>query len=192
MFCVIQEVENKKPNIHGSAREIISSSFTFGVLGQPQKRKYTYHHSEERFGRPIKTAYKISIHKSYREYGKVKKQQWSICTISYYDLLEYSLYDCADRRIGKLSELIDVSIDDIYDMILKKLDPIEEKVKAEYKLSEEYIAEKNHKKIIETYRKVKLEFEKLYGDDTYDYCYDVFGKLQNEEYLQSLIQQREN
>lgn len=51
---------------------------------------YEYCNSAERFERPIRKSYRISIHESFRENGKVRKKQTVICTIGYYDVVDYS------------------------------------------------------------------------------------------------------
>ena len=80
MYCVIQEIQNKKaPHCLTSKRlEVKSHTITLG--SQEPYDKYYYSHSSERFDRPIRAAFKISIHKSYREGGNVKKKQTPIPT----------------------------------------------------------------------------------------------------------------
>lgn len=185
MYCVIQKIENKRPNIGGGAKELKVSEFKFNIGDGKPETKYDYIMTGK-FERPIKTAYRISIHKSYRENGKVKKKQWVICTMSYYDLVEWSLYDCADVKITNVSDETGISVDDIYNMIYKKLDPIIEGITKEYEATEEYKTKVKHNKIIVKYTESKTRFEKKYGQDTYDYCYDVFGVLRNKEYLKEL------
>ena len=57
---------------------------------------YAYRMTGGRFERPIRKAYKVSIHKSYREDGKVKKKQWVIGTMEYYNIATncYWIGDC--------------------------------------------------------------------------------------------------
>lgn len=162
MFCVIQKIKNKNPNQYGTHKEIIVTETTFGFVGQEQKTSYGYTYSDERFERTILDAYKISIHHSYRENGKVKKKQWAICTISYYDLLEYSLYDCASFKIEKVATETGMTEEQLYDMIHEKLDSIIEQIIDEF----------------------------IYGQGNYKYCYDVFGNLRNPSYLEKLKQEK--
>ncbi|RIJ64163.1 hypothetical protein [Rummeliibacillus sp. POC4] len=185
MYCVIQKIERKKPNTYGASKELIAESFSMTINGETQI-KNTYRYSNELFERPIKTAYKISIHESYRENGTIKKKQWSICTMGYYDLVEFSLFDFADNRICTLSDEIGLSVEEIYDIIYKKLDPIIDEVEAEFKETEEYKAKTEQKAIISAYQETKKAFEDVYGPDTYDYCYDLYGNLQNEKQLEKL------
>lgn len=77
MFCVIQEIETKKVSC-GEPKEIEVYESSWSMNGED----YRFRYSEERFERPIKK-------ESYRENGKVKKRQTVICTIPYYDLVDY-------------------------------------------------------------------------------------------------------
>ena len=92
---------------------------------------YSYRFTGERFERPIKKAYKISIHKSYRENGKVKKKQWSICTMDYYWIAIYGarIYDCCN--IESKAKAIGITEEDLCDIIYKKLEQLEYKIKSE-------------------------------------------------------------
>lgn len=191
MYCVIQEIENKKANPYGAYKKLEAFQLDWTINGQPNK--YLYQYTGERFERPIKKAYRISIHKSYREGGKVKKKQWFICTIGYYDLIELSLYDFIreSKLKGQLKEM-NISEDEFYEMVYKKLDPLIEKVTKEFEQTEEYKTSQDHKKILDKYNKSKEEFESKYGQDTYDYCYDIFGSLRNEEMLNNIKAQYKN
>ena len=59
------------------------------------KTYYSYYPNYEagKFERPHREAYKISVHVSRRENGKVKKRQYPIGTVGYYALIEWGLYD---------------------------------------------------------------------------------------------------
>lgn len=171
--------------MYGGMKKLKVSELKFNIGDGRPEIKYDYILTEK-FERPIKTAYRISIHKSYRENGKVKKKQWVLCTMSYYDLVEWSVYDCAGGKIADVSEETGIGVDDIYNMVYKKLDPIIEAVTKEYEATEEYKTKIKHNKIIAKYTEAKTKFENKYGEDTYDYCYDVFGTLRNEEYLNQL------
>lgn len=178
MYCVIQEVELKKENTYGEYKEL----------------EAYYTSAGGRFKRPIKKAYKVSIHKSYRENGKVKKKQWVICTMDYYDIAK-NTYCILDYTIqSKLEEkLIDMGIteEELLDLVNKKLDPLIAKVQKEYQQTEEYKTHKKHKDIINKYIKAKNEFESIYGKDIYDKCYDVFGTLRDKELLENIKNQYE-
>ncbi len=184
MYCVIQKVENKKPNTWGEAKELKVDTTECFIDGKP-KTCYGYKYIGK-FERPIKTAYKISIHKSFRESGKVKKKQWVLCTMGYYDLIEYCLYDFADGKITKVAEETGLNIDYIYDMVNEKLQPIIDEATKEYEATEEYKTKVEHMSVLQKYFDTKAKFEKKYGNDTYDYCYDIFEVLRNEEYLKEL------
>ncbi|ADU30338.1 hypothetical protein [Evansella cellulosilytica] len=188
MYCVIQKIKNKKPNDYGAPKELMVDNLTYSFDGLTVT-KWGYKFSQEKFERPVLDAYKISIHKSYRKNGKVKKKQWSICTMSYYDLLEYSLYDCMPFSIKDKAEDMGISEDDIYDMVYEKLDPIVEQVTKEFEQTEEYKTKKRHEEILQKYRGIKKEFEQKYGADSYDLCYDIFGVLRDKNTLDALEMQ---
>jgi hypothetical protein len=185
MYCVIQKVENKKPNRCGEAKKLEVDISKWWLDNDKPNTHYGYKFTGK-FERPIKAAYKISIHESYREDGKSKKKQWVLCTMGYYDLIHWCLYDYADSKINKVAEETGTSIDDIYNMVNEKLDPIIAAVTKEYEATEEYKTKVKHNKILKKYFEDKLKFEERYGENTYDYCYDVFGDLRNEEYLKEL------
>ncbi|WP_026883463.1 hypothetical protein [Clostridium akagii] len=184
MYCVIQKVENKKPNTCGEAKELKVDTAEYFTDGKP-KTCYGYKYTGK-FERPIKTAYKISIHKSFRESGKVRKKQWVLCTMGYYALIEYCLYDFADGKITKVAEETGISIDDIYNMVNEKLEPIIDEATKEYEATEEYKTKVKNLAIYKKYCEAKVKFESKFGKGNYDYCYDIFGVLRNEEYLKEL------
>ncbi|MGG4141845.1 hypothetical protein ABEW34_01845 [Paenibacillus algorifonticola] len=186
MFCVIQKVTNKKPVPYGAHKELIAESRRSNLWGT-NRTKYSYRYGQERFERPNLDAYKISIHHSYREAGKVRKQQWVICTMSYYSLLTTWPGDCITRTAleSKLAEM-KISAAELWDMIDEKLNPIIDQVRKEFEQTEEYRVSQEHERILKEYRESKRAFEELYGPDTYDFCYDVFGKLQKPKSLERI------
>ena len=183
MYCVIQEVELKKSDSHGEYKKLEVYKNEWIMAGREVKF-YSYRFTGERFERPIKKAYKISIHKSYREKGKVKKKQWSICTMDYYWIATNGagIYDFCN--VSNKAEIIGITEEELCDIIYKKLDKLEYKIKSEYQESEEYKIHKKHQEIINKYNVDKKEFEKKYGKDSYDKCYDVFGELREPELLE--------
>ena len=180
IYCVIQEVQLKS-SPKGCNYKELETYKTEWSSGEETLCKYGYRYTGECFERPIKKAYKISLHESYREDGKVKKRQWSVCTMSYYDLIEFCLDDCAYGKIKRLSKELNISRDEIYNLIYIKLDPLVEKVEKEYHQTEEYKTQKKHQEIINKYLSEKYKFEEKYGSDSYDYYYDVFGVLREPE-----------
>jgi hypothetical protein len=189
MFCVIQKIVNKKSDLYGHYKELTVSSTSFGFSGQPLKTKYSYTYGNERFERSIKDAYKISIHKSYRENGKVKKKQWVIGTWSYYMLADFGFDFSPWMHKDKMHEM-DITANELEEMIWTKLEPFVEQINAEYKATDEYKTKVKHDEILNQYRIAKSKFEEIYGDDTYDYCYDIFGTLRNPEYLEEVKAQK--
>lgn len=189
MYCVIQEIETKKFNQNGYHKELIATENTLTVSGVPVTC-YGYHYSGGRFDRPIRKAYKISIHESKRVNGVVTKKQYAITTARYYEVAEdwFTLYDYGDRKISKAAESLGVDPVYIYNLIEKKLDPLTERIQAEFAETEEYRVHQEHDRILTAYVKNKAEFAKEHGCDSseYEYCYDVFGTLRNPEYLEKV------
>ena len=81
MYCSIQEVERK------IATKGFMTSLKVNVDKSDIVEKYLYDLVKEPYNRPIKTAYKITINQCFRENKKVKKNQYSIGTVGYYDFL---------------------------------------------------------------------------------------------------------
>lgn len=193
MYCVIQEVELKKENTFGVYREL-EAYYSSWTMNGVECGYYSYRCTGGRFKRPIKKAYKVSIHKSYREDGKIKKKQWVIGTMEYYGIAtnNYWIGECITQ--SKLEEkLIDMGIgeEELWELVNERLDPLIEKIQAEYQKTEEYITDEKHNRIIKAYMKDKAEFENTYGKNSYDKCYDVFGELRDREMLENIKKQYE-
>ncbi|MBE1557029.1 hypothetical protein [Sporosarcina limicola] len=191
MFCSIQKIQNKKVDQFG-ARKKLEVSETSWFTGGVKRVEYGYRYGFDRFERTILDAYKISIHHSYRQDGKVKKKQWSICTMSHYNLIEgswYRDYMLHDELQAKLDSM-GIDEEELTRLISVKLDPLSEQVKAEFELTEEYQVSQKHKEILISYTKNKQEFENRYGKDTYDYIYNIYGDLMNDDKLKEVIRMR--
>lgn len=189
MYCVIQEVERKRKNQNGYSKELKSEYMRMSIQGQDESH-YWHHYSEECFERDIKKAYRITIHESYRENGKVKKKQFGICTVDYYDLATdwFCLYDWGNSKIETAAKELNCSEEEIYSLIEKKLEPIQERIIEEFQQTEEYKTHEEHEKITTLHAARKVEFNAKYNlsGNEYDKCYDVFGVLQNPEYLKKI------
>ena len=187
MYCVIQEIQNKKAPYQPTSKKIEVTSHTWSIGNEKPYTHYGYSHSPEKFERPVRAAYKISIHKSYRENGKVEKKQTPICTMGYYDLLDSWPGDHLNTAVlNKKLEELSITEAELWDLIDLKLDPINKKVSKEFKKTEEYKVQQEQKKIIDKYQKNKKTFDSKYGERSYDRCYDVFGELRNKAYLEEL------
>lgn len=196
MFCVVQILQRKKPNTNGDFRDYEVSSTTICSLdGGPVKTYYSYYpvSDSKRFDRPHREAYRISLHESHREGGKVKKKQCSIGTVGYYSLLQWGLYDYIDAGISRAVEVFDSDYDTLYRLVETKMQPIIDKITKEWRRSEEYKARRQREKIQKAYQRAKNAFGKKYDVDPHEYdaCYDIFGTLRNEAYLRQIIRQYE-
>lgn len=179
----MQEVQNKKPNPRGEFKKLEAYSWSFN-----SKTIWAYRYSDERYERPIRSAYKVTMRESHRVNGKVKSKIWTLGTFGYYSLAEYGYYEDVEKPLQHISEETGIPWDKLYDIVESKLEPIYERVKNEYQASDEYKARQEHSAITRRYAVDKTAFEKKYGANTYDRCYDVFGTLRNAEYLEQLKQ----
>ncbi len=189
MYCVIQEIETKKANNNGHPKELISKFMEMSMNGKDISHYY-YGYSQERFDRPIKKAYKVSIHMSYRENGKVRKNQYVLCTVRYYDIADgwFTIYDYCERKITALCKQLKIDEVTIYDIVDAKINPLIESIQNEFEMTEEFKASQEHSRITTIYAAKKTEFNAKYGysDYTYDQIYDVFGNLMNKEKLEEI------
>lgn len=193
MYCVIQEIELKKEDIHRYEKELEVYKNEW-IINGVEVGQYCYRYTGGKFERPIRKAYKISLHKSYREDGKVKKKQYSICTMSYYDIADNSTWIQDYMRLSRWDSLLDrigITEDDLCNIVYKKLDPLIEQIQKEFKQTEEYKTREKHRKIINKYLEEKQKFKNEYASDSYDYYYDVFGVLREPEKFEAFKQQYE-
>lgn len=189
MFCVIQEVATRRPDKSGYSKELCSEFIKMSVCGQDCSHYY-YSYSTEKFERPLKPSYRISIHSSYRKAGKVRKHQYVLCTVRHYELVTgwFSLYDWADHKIQMIAEKLGVSADDIYNLVNAKIEPLQKQLTEEFQQTEEYKTHAHHEEIIKTYNEKKRKFAEKYdvSDGEYDKIYDIYGVLQNSDYLEKI------
>lgn len=182
MYCVIQEIKLKNPDVKGNSKYIEQYTWKGG-----NETYYSYRMSDECFERNIKKAYKISIHHSYRENGKVKKKQWVICTIGHYTLIDYGSWVGDYCRLKDKLAAISISEDELCDLVYIKLEPLVTRIENEYKETEEYKTVKAYREIITKHNNAEYEFDKKYGGG-YKQCYDVFGELKNESKLKQILE----
>lgn len=195
MYVVVQTIQRKKPNPHGDYKEYEISSMSIQSQDGSVKTHYSYYPKYEagRFDRPHRESYKISIHESRRENGKVVKKQCVVGTIGYYELVEWGLYDYIDKGISHAVDVFGADYEDLYRMTETKMQPIMDKVKREFHRTEEYKARRQREKLEKAHQKAKKQFGDKYGvdPDEYDYIYNIFGELMDEQYLNRIIQQYE-
>ena len=186
MYCVIQEVPLKKPDTHGEYKEITVDSYSFTINGNMIK-KYTYTKGGGQYERPVRKAYKISVHESYRENGRVRKRQTSICTIGYYDIIDWGGWIGDHCNLDAKAESLGMTTEELTDMIYGKFQPLTDRVMEEYQQTEEYAAQKEHERILNEHRSREEKFNQKYkGLGEYSECYDVFGALREPERLKQI------
>lgn len=190
MHCYIQEIQMKSSNSIGCGKELCVTTSNWTMNGVTYT-SYGYTYSDEKFERPIRKAYKITLHdKSYRDKeGKVRKNQFHVATIKYYDLVDYYWGDCLlHSKIDNIAEEMDIDSNLIWEEITKRLDALQDKVNAEFAKTEEYGVKEKHDAILREYQKRRHEFAEKYEvqENEYDRCYDIFGVLRNSEYLEKI------
>lgn len=191
MFCVIQQVMRKKPSPYGEYKEIEAYQNEWRIAGDNRPYTWSYRYTGGRFERPHLEAYKISIHSSYREGGVVKKRQYSVCTMSYYDICESWWGDCVCGGEKAIADKLGIDPAEVCEIIDKKLDPLSERLTAEFHQSPEYIAKQEHERIRADYLEASSKFCSRYDVDKDDFarCYDIFLTLRNPEYLAQIKSQ---
>lgn len=191
MFCAVQELATKKENKNGYPKRLEVYSETQDLLYSNVGTTWKYRFSEERFERPVKKAYKITVHKSYREDGKVKAKQISICTLNYYDFVDGQVQsENVSAGIKKAAKGFRVAYKDMEQIVLEKIHAVEQEVLEAFSQTEEYKTHKQHEQIIAEYEKRKKEFDEKYeytdGLNRYDICYNIFGELKNPKRLEEI------
>lgn len=192
MYCIIQEIELKKANKYGYSKEL-KSEYSSCIINGKDYGHYCHYYSSEKFERPIKKAYKISIHESYRENGKLKKKQFVLCTVNYYDFASdcFSVYDYCSEKISKVARELSVDEESIYNLVETKTEPLIEQIQADFRKTEEYITHEGHERITSLYSINKIQFAEKYqcDKDMYDKIYNVFGDLMDNKKLKEIEEQ---
>ena len=107
--------------------------------------------------------------------------------------MEFCIEDFASKwRIKDTLQELQLTYDEFMGLIYDKCEALIKQIKNEYQATEEYREVQEQRKIINMYNTSKNEFESLYGQNTYDYCYDIFGTLRNEDMLNRIKKQYEN
>lgn len=188
MFAVIQEIETKKPST-GNAKslEVYKSRFT---VNGTECCYYRYQKSADRFERPIRKAYRISVRESFRKDGKVRQKQVSICTIGYYEVVDFGdwIGDYVRGSLKVKADALGITEKELCDMIYEKWQPVVDRIKAEYEQTEENAVTQEHNRIVAEWTERRRAFAKKYGvdQDEYSKIYDVFGTLHNPQYLEKI------
>ncbi len=190
MHCYIQEIQMKSSNSIGCGKELCVTTSNWTVNGISYT-SYGYTYSDERFDRPIKTAYKVTLHgKSFRdEKGSVRKKQYHVTTIKYYDLVDFGWYDCIiSEKINEIAGEMGIEPELVWTEIEDKLDALQDKICNEFALTEEYKAKEKYDAILKEYQFKRSSFAEKYEvqENEYDRCYDIYGVLRNKDYFEKI------
>ena len=188
MYCIIQELSTKRADSFGAYKGIELSTNPFNFRRTiPQ---YGYFECGERFERPMKKAYKISIHESKRVNGVVTKKQYVVTTVNYYIFAtDFFCLGEYHEKIADIAHKLNTDTSTIYDLIENKVAPFEKLIRDEFMQTEEYAVVQSRKALVAEYETRKAEFAKKYNidDSEYDFCFDVFGNIVNAEHYERII-----
>ena len=188
MYCVIQELQLKRADTLGAYKDLIVETNPFNYTRTiPQ---YGYFECGERYERPIKKAYKISIHESKRIKGVVTKKQFVVTTVNYYTFTS-DMFGLGDyyEKITDIADKLNADVNAVYDLIENKVAPLKQRIQNEFMQTEEYITVQKREALIYEYKNRKVSFAEKYSvpDSEYDYCFDVFGNIVNAEHYKTII-----
>ena len=183
MQCKIEEIKRDQVYSVGAPKKIEVGSYEWTNHGE-SGRTYTYRMSEERFKRENTKAYRILL--------EVEGETHLVATIGYYDLVDYTIEDCiGDRLIEHVATKTGMPYEDIWTILLEKLQPLQQAIQQEFSQTEEAKTSKRNQEIIKEYKEKKRKFCMELGIDgaKYDRCYNVFGELMDGAYLSKLHEQ---
>ena len=188
MYSVIQELSPKRADSFGAYKGIEISTNPFNYMRTiPQ---YKHFECGERFERPIKKAYKISIHESKRVKGVVTKKQFVVTTVNYYIFAtDFFCLGEYHEKIADIAHKLNADTNTIYGLIENKVALLEKHIRDEFMQTEEYAVTQARKALVAEYKTRKAEFAAKHkiDDSEYDYCFDVFGNLLNAEHYERII-----
>jgi len=188
MYCVIQELSTKRADSLGAYKGIEISTNPFNFMRTiPQ---YGYFECGERYERPIKKAYKISIHVSKRVKGVVTKKQFVVTTVNYYTFAtDFFCLGEYHEKITDIAHELNTDTNTIYDLIENKVAPLEKHIRNEFMQTEEYAVVQARKALKVEHENRKAQFAEKYNvpDVEYDFCFDVFGNVRNTEHLERIV-----
>lgn len=179
MNCVIKKV-NTAQQTAGTSKYL----HVFTSQYEDEPIRYCYIHSTEKFERLNTSAYEIWI--LYGPEGKKNnRQQQKIASLHYYDLAEgKSWQDFIEKneleRILRESKTDPLKLEALID---NKVIPLQQQIQQKFSETAEGKAQKKIKETLLRHQESKRNFESVWGAGTYDFIYDVFGNLKNEEFL---------
>lgn len=180
MICVVKTFKSQNWKQGNSKRlAVYTSKF------ESERIKYCYTFSHEKFERPPKDCYQLFIQ---------NKKRYHVATFGYYDLVDEQFSwknHLSHERLFNLLSQLKLTFGELDQMITLKLQPLIAEIRHEWEHSEEFLVTEELKAVIQKYTLTKAAFEKKWGQNTYDYIYDVFGTLRNKEYL-GQIQGKQN
>ncbi|MCL1951143.1 MAG: hypothetical protein FWF59_15590 [Turicibacter sp.] len=174
--CTIKKSKDAYPSL-GSSKGLFVFTSQYG----DEPVRYCYANTTEKFERPHQFAYEVWL-----EPQKSSKAPMMVALIPYYDLAlgcnwrDYLLPDEYKRALLEL-RLCENKLDSLIDA---KIGLIQHQAMSAWNEGAEAKAIKKNAEILSRYQENKKNFEVVWGYGTYDFIFDVFGNLRNEEFLQ--------
>lgn len=182
MQCVIRKLKMKTSS-QGTSKRIMA--FTSKFEDEPTRNCFSF--STERFERPPRFAYQILLIYSVRDMNGHRQAQWKAATIDYYDLVDEDLsWDgfVDENELEKFLFETDLTMAQWRKLIEDRLLPLQQSLLKDWSRTEEFKTIQDIQKTLKQHEQAKSEFEEKWGLDTYDFIYDVFGTLKNQNFLQ--------
>ncbi len=111
----------------------------------PGSSEYTFRGEEVK--RDLKEKWRIVLYDSFKENGKIKRKQWYVCTITYWDIVDdYFVKSHKGKLMNHAWKRLDGLFPDagedeknaIKKIILSRIEPLRKKVLVDYQKSDEY------------------------------------------------------
>lgn len=189
MFVSVQIKKRKQPDKKGAPLRI-------ELVESQETHYYDFKWSDERFTRDNLDVYQFRLNHSYRANGQVKKRQWNICSLTYYDIATLQTVESEklEMRIEALALETNTEAATLWQLLFNKLHPLQTKIVTEFEASQEYKVNKRNQQLVQAHQQRKADFDKLYdlhGFNRYNRCFDFYGTLRNPDYLELLKEKAE-
>ncbi len=111
----------------------------------PGSSEYTFKGEEVK--RDLKEKWRIVLYDSFKENGKIKRKQWYVCTITYWDIVDDYFVKSYNGKLlshawKRLNELFPDAGEDeknhLKKIVLSRIEPLRKKVILDYQKSDEY------------------------------------------------------
>ena len=180
MYCIIKKLKS-----HQKATVLVKNILVFTSQYENEPIRYGFSISTEKVERPPQSNYEIFIHYTLSEGKKNLKRQIKIAVVNYYDFAKGRDWDefLDKKEFERILFETKTSAEKLKNMVNLKVAPLKKEILTDWFAIEEVQKEKKLKETLLLHEENKKHFESLWGLGTYDYIYDVYGNLKNEELL---------